>query len=61
MLTRRRLLTDQEDRMRFTFTIKTKSGALVTDVHVDARDRKEAEEKLKRENPTCTVVKVEQG
>jgi hypothetical protein len=45
--------------MRFTFTIKTRSGAVVADIHIDARDRKEAEEKLKRENPTCTVTKVD--
>ena len=44
--------------MRFTFTIKTKSGAVMT-VEVEAPDQKDAEEKVKRENPTCTVVKVE--
>ena len=45
--------------MRFTFTIKTKSGA-VTTIDVAARNQKAAEEKVKRENPTCTVIKVEQ-
>ena len=45
--------------MRFTFTIRTRSGAVVTDIHVDAPSQKEAEEKLKRENPTCTVTKVQ--
>jgi len=44
--------------MRFTFTIKTKSGAVMT-IEVDARDQKDAEEKVKRENPTCSVGRVE--
>lgn len=44
--------------MRFTFTIETKSGA-VTTIEIEARDQKAAEEKVRRENPTCTVVKVE--
>ena len=43
--------------MRFTFTIKTRSGSHVT-LQVEARDQKDAEEKVKRENPTCTVTKV---
>jgi hypothetical protein len=47
-----------EDRMRFTFTIKTRSGA-VTTIEVEAPDQKAADEKVKRENPTCVVVKVE--
>jgi hypothetical protein len=45
--------------MRFVFTIKTKNGGVVTDVNVDARDQKEAEERFKKENPTCTITKVE--
>jgi hypothetical protein len=44
--------------MRFTFTIKTKSGAVMT-IEVEAPDQAAAEEKVKRENPTYTVVKVE--
>jgi hypothetical protein len=44
--------------MRFIFTIKTKSGAVMT-IDVDAADQSAAEEKVRRENPTCTVVKVE--
>jgi hypothetical protein len=34
--------------------------ALVASVEVEAPDQKDAEERVKRENPTCTVVKVEQ-
>jgi hypothetical protein len=45
--------------MRFTFTVKTRSGAVMT-IEVEAPDPAAAEEKVKRENPTCTVVKVEQ-
>jgi hypothetical protein len=45
--------------MRFVFAIKTKNGGIVTDINVDARDQKEAEEKIKKENPTCTITKVE--
>ena len=46
--------------MRFTFTIKTKSGAVMTiEVEGEAADQVAAEEKVKRENPTCAVVKVE--
>ena len=44
--------------MRFTFTIKTKSGAVMT-IEVEAGDQEDAEEKVKRENPTCTIIKVE--
>jgi hypothetical protein len=44
--------------MRFTFTIKTKSGATMT-VEVEAPSQVAAEEKVRRENPTCSVVKVE--
>jgi hypothetical protein len=45
--------------MRFVFTIKTKSGGVVTNVNVDAPDLKKAEERFKKENPTCTITKVE--
>ena len=45
--------------MRFVFTIKTKAGNLVPDIQIDAKDKQEAEEKVKRQNPTCTVVKCE--
>lgn len=45
--------------MRFVFAMKTKSGGLVTNINVDARDQKAAEEKVKKENPTCTITKVE--
>jgi len=44
--------------MRFNFIIKTKSGAVMK-IEVEAADQQDAEEKVKRENPTCTVVKVE--
>jgi hypothetical protein len=50
---------DEEPRMRFVFAIKTKNGSVVTNVNVDARDQKEAEEKVKRQNPTCTIMKIE--
>jgi hypothetical protein len=46
-----------DDPMHFTFTMKTKSGAVMT-IEVDARDQAASEEKVKRENPTCTVMKV---
>jgi len=36
--------------MRFTFTIKTRSGAVMKIV-VEAPDQKDAEDKVKRENP----------
>ena len=49
-------MADHEDAMRFT--IKTRSGA-VTTIEVEARDRKAAEETVKRENPTCAIMKVE--
>ncbi len=52
------VIEQEDDSMRFTFTIETKNGA-VTTIEVDARSWKEAEEKVKRENPTCTVVRVE--
>jgi hypothetical protein len=44
--------------MRFVFSIKTKSGSVLS-VNVDARDKKEAEVKVARENPSCTIVKCE--
>jgi hypothetical protein len=44
--------------MRFTFTVKTRSGATMS-LEVEAPDRAAAEAKVKRENPTCTVVNVE--
>lgn len=44
--------------MRFVFTIKTKAGNVLT-IHVEAPDRVEADAKVKRENPSCTVVKCE--
>lgn len=44
--------------MHFVFSIKTKNGGIVT-IKVDARDQKEAEAKVKMENPTCTITKVE--
>jgi hypothetical protein len=44
--------------MLFVFTIKTKNGG-VMNIQIDARDQAEAEEKVKRENPTCTVTKVQ--
>jgi hypothetical protein len=50
----------EEPSMRFVFAIKTKNGGVVTDINVEARDQKEAEEKIKKENPTCTITKVEQ-
>jgi hypothetical protein len=31
----------------------------VTTIEVEAADQKDAAEKVRRENPTCTVVKVE--
>jgi hypothetical protein len=46
--------------MCFTFTIKTRSGAVMK-IEVEAADQKDADEKVKRENPTCSVVKVEKG
>jgi hypothetical protein len=45
--------------MRFVFKIKTKSGSFVDNVHVEARDQKEAEQKVIRENPSCTIVKCD--
>ena len=39
--------------MRFTFTLKTKTGA-VTTIEVEAVERAAAEEKVTRENPTCS-------
>jgi len=45
--------------MRFVFAIKTKNGGVVTNIHVDAPTQKEAEDKFKRENPSCTITKVE--
>jgi hypothetical protein len=50
---------EREPPMRFVFAIKTKNGSVVTDIDVDARDQKEAEERVKRQNPTCTIMKVE--
>jgi hypothetical protein len=50
---------EAEHPMNFVFAIRTKNGSVVTDVNVDARDQKEAEEKVKRQNPTCTITKVE--
>ena len=44
--------------MRFTFTIKTKSGAVMK-IEVEAPDQGAAEEKVHRENPTCSVGRVE--
>ena len=43
--------------MRFIFTVKTRSGA-VMNLMVEADDRAAAEEKVKREHPTCTITKV---
>ncbi len=50
--------TDRWVTMHFVFTIKTKNGA-VTTIEVEALDQAAAEEKVKRENPTCTVTRVE--
>jgi hypothetical protein len=44
--------------MRFVFTIKTKSGAILN-IGVDAPDQAEAEKKVARENPTCTITKIQ--
>jgi hypothetical protein len=43
--------------MRFIFSIKTRNGSIVT-INVEASDQKEAEERVKKENPTCTITKV---
>jgi hypothetical protein len=45
--------------MRFVFKLKTKSGSFVDNVYVDARDQKEAEQRVIRENPSCTIVKCD--
>lgn len=45
--------------MRFVFRIKTKSGSVVDDVRIEARDQEEAEKKVIRENPSCTIVKCD--
>jgi hypothetical protein len=47
--------------MRFVFAMKTKNGSVVTNINIEARDQKEAEERVKKENPTCTITKVEKG
>jgi hypothetical protein len=50
---------DEECAMLFVFAIRTKNGGVVTNINIDARDQKEAEERIKKENPTCTITKVE--
>ena len=47
--------------MRFVFAMKTKNGSVVTNINIEAREQKEAEERVKKENPTCTITKVEKG
>jgi hypothetical protein len=49
----------RSEPMRFVFKLKTKSGSLVEDVYVDARNQKEAEQRVIRENPSCTIVKCD--
>jgi hypothetical protein len=55
------VVSEEEDvgAMRFVFSIKTKNGGVVTNIQIDARSQAEAEEKIKRENPSCTITKVE--
>lgn len=43
-------------RPRFHFRIKTKSGGIVGNIVIEAHDQYEAEQKLRKLYPDCTIL-----
>jgi hypothetical protein len=46
-------------RQRFVFRIRTKSGGIVGNIVIEAKDQYEAEHKLKQRYPDCEVLNCE--
>ena len=46
-------------RQRFVFRIRTKSGSIVGNIVIEAKDQYEAEHKLKQRYPDCEVLNCE--
>ena len=44
-------------RMKFYFKVKTKSGGIVGNILIEAKDQYEAENKLRQRYPDCQIVK----
>lgn len=48
-----------EMRPRFVFRIKTKSGGIIGNIVIEAKDQYEAEHKLKHRYPDCEILNCE--
>ncbi len=46
-------------RPRFVFRIKTKSGGIIGNIVIEAKDQYEAEHKLKHRYPDCEILNCE--
>lgn len=46
-------------RQKFVFRIRTKSGGIVGNIVIEAKDQYEAEHKLKQRYPDCEVLNCE--
>lgn len=46
-------------RHKFVFRIRTKSGGIVGNIVIEAKDQYEAEHKLKQRYPDCEVLNCE--
>jgi hypothetical protein len=43
-------------RPKFHFRVKTKSGQIVGNIVIEAHDQYEAEQKLRKQYPDCTIL-----
>ena len=48
-----------EMRQSFAFRVKTKSGGIVGNIVIEAKDQYEAEHKLKQRYPDCEILNCE--
>ncbi len=46
-------------RMKFYFKVKTKSGGIVGNILIEAKDQYEAENKLRQRYPDCQILNCE--
>jgi hypothetical protein len=46
-------------RQRFVFRIRTKSGGIVGNIVIEAKDQYEAEHKLRQRYPDCEILNCE--
>jgi hypothetical protein len=44
-------------RMKFYFKVKTKSGGIVGNILIEAKDQYEAKNKLRQRYPDCQIMK----